>query len=84
MKSSSHSAHLVVEGLAGTAETLAVHRNRLLMPKFDGPLCQGDDPENPHIGFSSAAYTDIAYAIPLSLCFPQGQGWQTLEFTLTW
>jgi hypothetical protein len=79
-----HTAHFVVEDLAGTAATLVLHRNKLVTPKLNGQLCKEDAPNNPHIGFSSAAYTDMNIAIPVSLCFPKGQGYQTLEFTLTW
>ncbi len=79
-----HTAHLVVEGLAGTASTLMLHRNKPVTPKFNGPLCKEEDPDNPHIGYSSAASSDINVPMPFSVCFPTGQGYQTLEFTLTW
>ena len=81
---SDHSTSITLEGLPGTATTLVVRRNKLVMPKFNGPLCQDDDPSNPHIGFSSAAYTDMNIAMPFSVCFPKGTGWQTTKITLTW
>lgn len=79
-----HNTSITLEGLPGTATTLVVRRNKLVMPKFNGPLCQDDDPSNPHIGFSSAAYTDMNIAMPFSVCFPKGTGWQTTKITLTW
>ena len=81
---SDHNTSITLEGLPGTATTLVVRRNKLVMPKFNGPLCQDDDPSNPHIGFSSAAYTDMNIAMPFSVCFPKGTGWQTTKITLTW
>ena len=82
------SLKVLVQGEAGTTTNLMLWRNKAVDPKV-----VLNAPEN-HPGAKVALNMadpeisfDPAYPIrpiDLDLHFPQGQGWQTLEFTLTW
>jgi glycogen debranching enzyme len=63
---------------------LVLHNNQLLLPKIAVDNQQQHPDAKVGISFSDVALSHTEEPMNLSLHFPQGQGWQTLEFTLTW
>ena len=63
---------------------LVLHNNRLLLPKITVVNQQQHPDAKVGISFSDVALSHTEDPMNLSLHFPPGQGWQTLEFTLTW
>jgi len=74
--------------MGGTSTSLIIWRNQKVDPKLN-IRNQSDHPDanaaldmaNPEIAFTPSYPIK---PINLDLHFPQGQGWQTLELTLTW
>jgi glycogen debranching enzyme len=72
------------QGQPETNVQLVLHHNLPMLPK----IALADQQEHPDamvgIRFSDKAPSHSEEPMYLSLHFPKGQGWQTLEFTLTW
>ena len=71
---------LVLEGPPDSYEGFNLIRNQLIVPKFSITNPDGKT----GISFTDSAFSDASADMLLSVHFPAGQGWQTLEFTLTW
>jgi glycogen debranching enzyme len=72
------------EGQPGSSSLLTLYRNQRVMPKFTVQSPKDYRVQNDELSYSDEALTKPEEPIYLNLHFPKGQGWQTLEFTLTW
>jgi glycogen debranching enzyme len=78
------SLRIRMQGPAGSSSLLRLHRNQSVMPKFLMQSPKDHQVHHDELSYSDAAPSNPEEPIFVDLHFPQGQGWQTLEFTLTW
>jgi hypothetical protein len=79
-----HSLTVKVQGQPDTSYPLQLERNQKVMPTFSVQFPKDYRKRFDELSYSDAAPSNPAEPIFLELHFPPGQGWQTLEFTLTW
>jgi glycogen debranching enzyme len=85
--STAYAAHrmtLIVEGQPDSDSEFVLHRNQLLMPRETIVNLKEHPDASSEISFIDTALRQADIAMRFQIHFPKGQGWQTLEFTLTW
>jgi len=80
----SRSLTIRAQGQAGSRYYLILHNNQLLLPKISVANQAEHSDATVGISMSDRALSNGDEPMLLSLHFPGGQGWQTLDFTLTW
>lgn len=75
---------LVVKGQPDSDSEFVLHRNQLLMPRETIVNLKEHPDAASEISFIDTALHQADIAMRFQIHFPKGQGWQTLEFTLTW
>ena len=79
-----HSMTTTMTGPAGSSAVFLIRHNQKLVPKMSGTYKKDHPDASVGIGWIDSAPSDLDLGFDLTVRFPQGQGWQTLEFTLTW
>jgi glycogen debranching enzyme len=79
---------LAVEGIAGSVAVIDVRRHKLVKMKIDvaDHLSNKADQDQPGVSLSAAdtAFRDPNLPFAMTFYFPPGEGWKTMNVTLSW